>query len=99
MVLPAATPLSFKTILMISEEDFYLLKSMQERAEQQEAKMDKLEASLTAYCNKLLSEIYGDEMMTLESEGFKLLNTKTWRMVRGYSGEVNKIICKNQVKE
>ncbi len=84
---------------MIPEEVFYELKAMMEEAEKQDVQMDQFETSLVAHCNKLIAEIYGDKLLTMESEGFKQLKDKLWRVCMHLTVDVNNIICRNQVKE
>ncbi|MEQ1675665.1 MAG: hypothetical protein ABL876_03115 [Chitinophagaceae bacterium] len=84
---------------MIPEEIYYELKALMEQADKADGEMDQFETSLVAHCNKLIAEIYGDQLLTMESEGFKQIKDKLWRVCMHLTVDINNIIYRNQVKE
>ncbi len=83
----------------MSEEEFYELKGLMEQAEESQVEMNRFQSALIDYCNKLVTEIYGDQLLTMESKGFTDINEVISRAALRLTCDINDIVFNNQVEE
>ena len=81
-----------------SEEDFLKLKASKEAADHSQGDMNRFQNNMIAHAKKLVSDIYGDSMMTMESEGFREIEDRISRHMVSLAMELSNIVYRQQVR-
>ena len=81
---------------MLPEEIFDDLDDAYKLAQQEQESINSFIASMEAHALKLITEIYGDDLLTMESEGFRQINENISRNVCRMAMDINNLVGRNQ---
>ena len=82
---------------MEPEEILRDLEAAKQLAEQSQHDMRKLITTVTDYASKMITEIYADDLLTMESKGFRDIEDILSRYIVGMAGDVDDAVFNNQV--
>lgn len=84
---------------MLPERVYYELMALKAQADKADEEMDKFQHSFNEFCHKLVTEIYADQLLTMESDGFRDIEDKISRAAAKLTVDINNIVFRNQVKQ
>jgi hypothetical protein len=83
----------------MTKEEFEEFDALFMQADKSQQEIKNYQDKLIDYCNKLVTEVYGDQLLSLESAGYRELDNKIIRMAGNLAVEVNNIFFHNTIEE